>query len=159
MNPLRGKLRVKRLVTTTKTGNWCLLSYPNHPHGCPNYNKRNTCPPLAPSISKILDLNYPMYLAFSSFDLQAHVGRMMLKHPTWSMKQLKNVLYWQGTSRKQMRIRARAVMTLTGSDTSIECPEGMGVNVYATCLLSGLILQKIKRLDTCHHVTLIGMGK
>ena len=150
--------QVKRIVCGD-TGAWCQLPYRNHPKGCPNYGKRNTCPPDAPHISEVLDLEKPIYIAFSDFDLFSHMKRMSQKHPKWSVYQCRNVLYWQGTSKAEMRRRARIAKTIMGADTIIECAEGMGVNVYATCRHVGLKLEKIKNLKMCHHVALVGWGK
>jgi len=30
--------QVKRLVITSKAGDWCRLPYPGHKRGCPNYD-------------------------------------------------------------------------------------------------------------------------
>ena len=33
----------------------CSKEYPNHPHGCPNFGKRDTCPPKALFWDKVVD--------------------------------------------------------------------------------------------------------
>jgi hypothetical protein len=131
------------------------LPYPNHPKGCPKYGHPK-CAPNLPQIADVLNLKNPVYIAFSEFNLEAHARKMKEKHPHWTERQCKNVLYWQNTSRKWMRERARCAKILTGADTIIECPEGMGVNVYSTCIVAGLKLEKIKDLKICRHVALIG---
>ena len=150
-----GIIQVSRIITSRKTGEWCQYPYPNHPKGCPNYG-RDGCPPKTLFISEIVDLRRPVYLAFSEFNLERHVSNMRLKHPTWSERQLRNVLYWQGTSRKQMRQRARIARLYGCGDIVLTCPEAHGVNVYATCFCSGLKLQKIERLTICRHIALVG---
>ena len=150
-----GIIEAVRICHSRKTGEWCRYPYPGHPRGCPNFN-REGCPPKAPFITDVMDLNRPVYIAFSEFNLQAHVFKMRRKHPNWSERQLKNVLYWQGTSRKQMRQRAKVAQFCTGGNVVLTCPEAHGVNIYATCACSGLKLLRIKHLTTCRHIALIG---
>lgn len=153
-----GIIKAVRVCHTRKTGNWCLYPYPGHHKGCPNYG-REGCPPNAPFITEIMDLRRPVYIAFSEFNLSAHIFKMRLKHPKWSERQLRNVLYWQGTSRKQMRQRAKVAQFYGGGDIILTCPEAHGVNVYATCFYSGRKIQKIKNLTTCRHIALVGFSK
>ena len=149
-----GIIEAVKIVTSHKTGDWCLHPYPGHPKGCPNYGRKG-CPPDAAFITEVMDLRRPVYIAFSEFNLYLHMCRMHKKHPNWSERQLRNVLYWQGTSRKQMRQRAK-IAQFYGGDVVLTCPEAHGVNVYATCRYSGLRLQKIRYLSVCHHIALIG---
>lgn len=152
-----GIIEAINVITSRKTGSWCLYPYPGHPKGCPNYG-RDGCPPHIPFITELMDLRRPVYIAFSEFNLNAHVETMRRKHPQWSERQLRNVLYWQNTSRKQMRQRAKIAQFYGGGDRVLTCPEAYGVNVYATCLISGLKLQRIKGLTTCRHIALIGFS-
>ena len=153
-----GMIEVDRVYHNRKAGQWCQIPYPNHLKGCPNYGRKG-CPPNTPFITEVLDLRQPIYIAFSEFDLDYHVKIMRIKHPLWSERHLRNVLYWQNTSRKQMRQRARIARFVTGADIIIDCPEGMGVNVYVTCLKSGMPLQRIRNLTLCRHIALIGFRK
>jgi len=153
-----GIIEVDRVYHNRKTGQWCKIPYPNHPKGCPKYGE-DDCPPNTPFITEVLDLRRPTYIAFSEFNLHAHVETMRSKYPLWSERQLRNVLYWQNTSRKQMRQRARIARFIRGADIIIECPEGMGVNVYVTCYKSGMPLQRIRNLTLCRHIALIGFRK
>ena len=157
MNLPFGIIEVVQVITSRKTGNWCLRQYPGHVKGCPNYGRKG-CPPDAVFITEIMDLRRPTYIAFSTFNLLAHIKKMQAKHPSWSDRQLRNVLYWQGTSRKQMRQRAKVAQFLTGGDMVLMCPEAHGVNVYSTCKVSGLQLQQIKYLTTCRHIALVGFS-
>ena len=150
-----GIIQAIRIIHNRDTGKWCQIPYPNHPKGCPKYGKKG-CPPDAAFITEIMDLRRPVYIAFSEFYLQGHITKMRLRHPDWTERQLHNVLYWQGTSRKQMRQRAKIAQFYSGGGVVLTCPEAHGVNVYATCFCSGLRIQKIKHLTTCRHVALIG---
>ena len=150
-----GIIEIGKIITNKNTGDWCKFPYPNHPKGCPNYG-REGCPPKAPFIADVMDLRKPIYIAFSEFNLFAHVEKMRAKFPNWSERQLKCVLYWQGTSRKYMKQRATIAKSMTGANLVLTCPEAHGVNVYATCFLARLRLEKIKHLNICHHVALVG---
>ena len=148
---------IKRLVVFKDTGSrFCRLPYPNHPNGCPNYYKKKTCPPFAPMAGVFFDLSKPLYFVHSEFNLEAHAKRMKDKHPEWSERQCRCVLYWQGTSRKQLRKRVYGATELLRTNATTTCPEGMGVNVYMTARLSGLFLQRIRNLNICRHIALLG---
>ncbi len=151
--------RVKRLVISDQAGKWCRIPYPNHKHGCPKYgDDGGACPPSAVPVGEVLNLDAPMYLVHSEFNLQAQVERMKSKHPKWSDLQARCVLYWQDTSRKQMRFRSQLARQRTGTNVALFCPEGRGVNVYATARISGLHLERIRDLKTCRHVALLGFA-
>ena len=150
-------LPVRKLVWTEKIRDLCALPYPNHPKGCPNYGEK--CPLDGPYIDRYLDLNCPVWLVHSEFNLKAHVEKMRQKHGDWTERQLRNVLYWQSKSRKQLQKRVWITLSLLKrADIFISKPEYYGVNVYATARLSGLRLEKIKSLETCRHILLLEQG-
>jgi len=146
---------IKKLILSDKSGNWCRLPYEDHPDGCPNYGNKLACPPLAPFISSQIDINREMYLVHSEFNLRAHTIKMRTKHPKWSDRQCKCVLYWQSTSRKQRCTRTDEAVRLLGTNWISSIPEAMGVNVYATARLSGLKLERIRDIKVCRHVALL----
>lgn len=152
-----GIIEAIRIIHSRKTGEWCQIPYHGHPKGCPKYGQRG-CPPGAPFITELMDLKRPVYIAFSEFNLAAHISKKRAKFPRWTERQLRNVLYWQGTSRKQMKQRAKIAQLYSGGGVVLTCPEAHGVNVYATCLYSGLKLQKIRYLSVCHHIALVGFS-
>lgn len=149
---------VRRLVHKPEVCDWCRLPYPGHPKGCPNYGKQIKCPPQAPYVTEVFDTSRPLYLVHSEFDLTGHINRMQELHPSWSAKQLRCVLYWQNSSRKQLRERVSLAMNILGTTVYHTMAEALGVNLYATCQLSGLKLEKIKDLKTNRHVALLGYG-
>ena len=150
---------VAKLVLSDQVGEWCKLPYPGHPKGCPNYGKADRCPPLAPHVSDFFDVSGPLYLVHSEFDLAGHQAKMKAANPKWSDRQCRCVLYWQPSSRKQLKARTTEAMRLTGLDGVAMVPEAMGVNVYATARVSGLALEPIRGLKTCRHVALIGVKR
>lgn len=147
---------VKRLVINEEAGEWCRLPYPGHKRGCPQYNKKPTCPPRIGHVGRHFDLSKPTYLVHSEFDLAADMERRRGDRENVTDRQLRCVLYWQEKSRKQLRERARLAVYALNLNQVTFCPEGMMVNVYATARLSGLRLEKIDGLKTCRHVALIG---
>ncbi|WP_319525754.1 hypothetical protein [uncultured Desulfosarcina sp.] len=150
---------VKRLILSDRAGRWCRLPYPDHPKGCPNYGKTEKCPPKAPAAGDYFDLSRPTWLVHSEFNLASHIARMEKKHPEWTLKQCRCVLYWQPASRRQLKYRIEEALSIVNADGSTLIPEAMGVNVYATARLSGLHLERIRHLEMCRHVALIGSIK
>ena len=148
--------RVKRLVINKDVSKWCQSPYPRHPNGCPKYNKDSKCPPQCGSVFNYFNTALPLYLVHSEFNLSKHISRMKLKYPKWSPAQCSCVLYWQGSSRKQLKNRVQEASLLLGTDAVSFIPEALGVNVYVTARLSGLILERIRHLSICRHVALIG---
>lgn len=150
---------VKKLIISDQVGDWCRLAYPGHPKGCPNYNKKKICPPQAPQIADYFDIKRPMYFVHSEFDLKSHSEAMKIKHPDWSERQCKCLLYWQSRSRKQMKERTELAIRLLRTDKLTAIPEAMGVNVFATALLSGLKMDRTRAINTSRHITMIGYSK
>lgn len=149
-------ISISKLIITDQTANWCQLPYPNHPKGCPNFG-RIGCPPTTKPIVEVVDLIFPVYFVYSEFNLEAHRVKMKKAHNNWSTKQLNNVLYWQGTSRKQLKERVKIVQKEKQTNLVLYCPEAHGVNVYATAFKNGLQLERIRSgLQICHHIALLG---
>ena len=80
-------------IVSTNTAKLCVLPYPNHPKGCPNFNKKEGCPPNTPLWDSII--KPPYYLFYQQFDLQKQEQRMLKRHPRWSKRQARCCLYWQ----------------------------------------------------------------
>ena len=125
----------------------CYQPYPNHPKGCPNYGKRDTCPPQRPTLSNILDLTKSILAVWVSFNLAAYRVRMLKKHPDWSRRQLDCCLYWQGGVDKQLGKEMRynlaryPLFDNAKKLISIYVPEATGVNVTETMKNAGVELE------------------
>ena len=120
----------------------CTRPYPGHRHGCPNFGKKEGCPPLAPLFDEYFDLTQPVYAVVNEFDLNKHVEKLRKKFPDWSWRQLVNCLYWQNTARKQLRLKIKDVLSqLSHKYVVSTCPEAMGVNVTATLKHVGIELE------------------
>jgi predicted metal-binding protein len=124
----------------------CFKPYPNHPKGCPNFGKRDICPPQAPPISSFFDLDKKIMAVVIHFSLELHRQKMLAEHPNWSKRQTDCCLYWQGTVRKQLKQEiaynlTRANLFDGGELIATDCPEAMGVDVTATMKKVGIILE------------------
>lgn len=121
-----------KMVIEYRVRDWCKLPYDGHKKGCPNYGKRKDCPPNVGLIEDEFDLSKPHYFAIVEFDLGAHMNKMKERHPHWTIKQQRNVLYWQGTVRKKLRLLSEEFIKDKGGLVISTCPEAMGVNVFKT---------------------------
>ncbi len=136
----------------------CRRRYPNHPRGCPNWNKRPTCPPQARLLGELLDLTKPAYAVWSVFDLGAHRERMKARHSGWTRRQTDCCLYWQGTARKVLRNEVKRFLEKAGNAPELlvlYCPEACGVNVTATMVSLGQQLEW-PPIEKTYQVALIG---
>lgn len=141
------------LVINRKTRGWCKLPYPGHLHGCPNFNKKSTCPPKIPFITNVFNLEKSHWFSIVSFDLKSHKEKMKKKHPDWSERQCACCLYWQGTVRKQLKEVSEAFLKddLIYSD----CPEAMGINVFETMEKFSIKLERNPQ-EIVYKIALIG---
>jgi len=121
-------------------GKLCRLAYPGHLHGCPNFGKKEGCPPEAKYLEVLMNLS-SMYVIWNVFPFGEHVQRMRLKHPKWSERQVRCCLYWQGTARKQLRERVNDFLSEHSGMGVVWCPEASGLNVTETMAKIGGVLE------------------
>ena len=121
-----------KLYIDKRCGKWCQLPYPSHPHGCPNYGQCNYCPPYAPVISDFFDLTKPHWFLVTEFDLAAHIEAFQIRHPLWSERRLKCVLYWQNQVRSIQRQQIAEFRLGHPSTVFTQLPEAMNTNVLRT---------------------------
>lgn len=140
----------------------CQRPYQDHPRGCPNYGKRRSCPPATPLLGEALDLEEPVYAVYNAFDLAGHVARMRERHPGWSLRQARCCLYWQGTARKQLRLKVEAFRRQVERGglpwRLVNAPEAYGVDVTATMASIGIHLEWPPE-TVAYQVALIGAPK
>ena len=147
-----------RVAIDMRAREWCKLSYPNHRHGCPNYGMKKTCPPQAPLVNKHFDLGKRHWLGIVDFDLEAHVERMREKHPDWTDRQLRCVLYWQGAVNKRLRELTVRFHKQNKGTIYTMCPEAMGMHVLKTMRRQGYDIRK-NPTEMVYKVSLIGYPK
>ncbi|MCP4580427.1 MAG: hypothetical protein GY839_02335 [candidate division Zixibacteria bacterium] len=128
-------------IINPRVRGYCRLPYPGHPKGCPNWKKRDICPPQAPPFDKLIDTSKPIYCIYYRFDLKSHTDKMLARHPDWSDRKLRCCLYWQNTARKQLRLKTESFLRDHPDYTILTCPEGNGVDVVATVKQIGIELQ------------------
>jgi len=138
-------------------GPWCRLPYPNHPKGCPNYDKKKACPPHSIFFNNIVEP--PFFLVIHTFDLEAQSMRMKKRHPEWSDRQSRNLLYWQKGVMKKLKEEAKAfIESYDGDLLLVEIPEANGVHVFKTCENVGIILDRNPR-KIVRKIMIIGKRK
>lgn len=136
---------IKPVIDAT-VRNLCFRAYPGHKKGCPNFGKRDICPPKAPQIGDYFDLSKRIMAVCIHWNIGQHIEKMKAKHPNWSERQCACCLYWQGTVRKQLRYEVKYNLSRIplfdgGELISTDCPEAMGVDVTATMKSVGIILE------------------
>lgn len=119
----------------------CTLSYPGHKKGCPNVGKRSYCPPKTQYFPKVYEEQ--VYIVAVGLDFEAYRKMRKEQHPSWTERQQRNPLYWQGYLRKILKDYAREVLAKMADKKSviIANPEAMGVNLTETCRKCGLKLE------------------
>ena len=135
----------------------CIRPYPNHPKGCPNYQKRTSCPPHCNIIKDVLKLNHIIVVVWNVFDFASHCQRMREKHPHWSERQVECCLYWQQGARKQLENEIDTFLNtkIFLHPRIIRTPEARGVNVTETMKSIGEILEWPPKTKT-YQVALVG---
>ena len=147
-------IKINDLRVNLKAREWCKLPYPGHPKGCPNYGKKLTCPPEAPLIYEHFDLQ-DLYLIAVEFDLAKHILYMKEKHPNWTDRQARCVLYWQNGVNKKLKEKCKAFCQLNPDMITTMCPEAMGVNVITTAKRCGLPID-LKPKNKVYKIALAG---
>lgn len=147
-------------VVDLRVRGMCALPYEGHPRGCPNFGCSSRCPPASPLLYDAFDERGPHYAVYSSFPLGEHVERMRASHPSWSERQLRCVLYWQGTARKRLRAE---VVAFRAAHPEVEwrveeTPEAMGLHVFETMRKAGVTLPW-PPADIAIHVALAGPAR
>jgi len=130
-----------KLVVEPKVRALCVHPYPNHPKGCPNFNKKRGCPPKVRLVGVHLDLDKDTYVVWNDFDLKAHVDKMRAKYPKWTDRQVECCLYWQPRARKQLKAIVAEFEDLFPGLRVIHTPEAQGVNLTETMRLVGVELE------------------
>jgi predicted metal-binding protein len=144
---------------TPKTFLWCTLPYPDHPKGCPNYDKNPLCPPHSSLMhSKLNGFRY-FYLVYGKFQLKRYIEQMRERHPTWSHRQASCVLYWQGSVKKHLKNRLKQIaqantdirfyLFSSGSgfkekifgQSKIYSMEAAGIDVFRTLKANGIAFE------------------
>ncbi|MHA2337493.1 MAG: hypothetical protein ACXACX_09325 [Candidatus Hodarchaeales archaeon] len=149
-------LELKNVVIDYRTRSWCKLKYPDHPKGCPNFGKKEICPPQSPLFEQVV--KPPYTLVAVKFNLEKHAKEMKKRHPNWSDKQARCVLYWQGKLDKKLREVSEKVASKITNSKIVYKPESYGVHVFETCRKLGFILERNPQ-KILWKITIIGIEK
>ncbi len=128
-------------------GIYCKLSYPDHPDGCPN---TSVC--IAKHPDFLTFKGFRWFAVIEEFDLKVYAQAMGQKHPGWSERQCRNLLYWQGGVRS--RLLDKAIHFRCIGDVILTIPEACGVHVFETMARVGVAIQR--NPDVVRKVMLIG---
>ena len=109
----------------------CKIPFYGHPHGCPNYGKKESCPPNQPLIDRVLDLSHEVYVIYTKFRVGEFAERMRIMHPEWEHqpRQLYNPRRWQPIIRKEHRLEVNRFLTEHPGLTYTTYSEAHGVNL------------------------------
>jgi hypothetical protein len=151
-------MKVEPVLLDCPPGDLCQRRYSGHGRGCPNYGKRETCPPQAERWTPDSCWGKAWYAIWNAFDFGAHVEKMRGLHPNWSQRQLECCLYWQGTARKKLKDEVIEFLHhVTPPLPTVEwVPEAHGVNVTETMRRAGIILEWPPK-TVAYQVALVGM--
>lgn len=119
----------------------CVKPYHNHKKGCPNFNKKDGCPPNVGFFDKMYDLTKPVYVIWNEFDLGTHVNNLKNKYPLWTEYRLKCCLYWQPSARKSLLEEIKKFKKIFSDYHISKCPEAEGVNITETMKCAGIVLE------------------
>lgn len=136
------------LVINKRFQDICIRPYPNHPKGCPNYNKKAGCPPDQPFLNEVLDFEKPIYVIYTDFPIGEHASQMKQKHPEWTERQIYNCLYWQPRARKIHRQEEERALRSYAIQKIERCPEALGLNVTEMMKTLGIELEWPPRVTT-----------
>lgn len=141
-------------------GDLCRRRYPGHPHGCPNYGMRATCPPQRAPLSVMLpDPARKWYAVWTTFPIGQHVEKMGREHPAWSDRQRRCCLYWQKGAIGNLRREVWRMLAELSPACHIEVyvPEAAGVNVTLTMMRVGVKLEW-PPVNVAHQVALVAIN-
>jgi len=137
-------------------------------NGCPNYNKDyfkpyvkgfeyiSPCPPHAHMIDQIAEC--PWTLVCAVCDFKQYLDDMKEKHKNWSDRQLRNVLYWQGSVKARLRKKTEEAISEDTTKIYFDRPEAHGVNVFQTMKYLGYELE-FRPKKTLYMINLIACKK
>ena len=128
-----------------KVRGFCKFPYHGHKDGCPNFNNHDLCPPKIKTVENYFDINKDLFFVITEFDFKSYIEKMRIKHPNWSMLQLKNPLYWQNGVRKTLRNKVEIFINNHVDKNKLTytlLPEAMGIDVFSTVAKIGIPIER-----------------
>jgi hypothetical protein len=111
-------ITIKDLIIDPNVRDYCLLPYPDHPHGCPNYGKSPLCPPQ--SVFHPLSHYEPFssfHLAICQFNLETYCEERRRRFPKSTDKALRNPRLYQAHVKKIFHSTIDRFIEVEGIDT------------------------------------------
>ncbi len=121
-----------KLCFDDRVDHWCQLPYPGHPEGCPNHGEKSHCPPSSPVAHDFFDLNKRHWFLITEFDFASYIQIMQIRHPEWSERRLRCVLYWQNQVRTIQRQQITTFRQYHPNTVFTQLPEAMHLNILLT---------------------------
>lgn len=125
------KIPSEFILLDKKFQGMCKNPYYGHSKGCPNYRKKEGCPPGLPLLDNVFDFEKDLYVIYTTFPIGQFAEKMKLLHPEWENfpRQLYNPRRWQPTARKEHGIELEKFVLENPHNAFNKCPEAHGVNV------------------------------
>ncbi len=140
-----------------KVQEWCLLPYPKHTHGCPNYGKHRSlkgirkdvrprvireCPPTDMALDKIFDFSRQLFIIYTKYPVGEDADeRMRTNTKLKTNAEFYNVRYWQDRARRLIYDEVTAFLDNNPDTIADLCPETHGVNHHTTMSKLGIKLK------------------
>lgn len=109
----------------------CTKEYPKHKKGCPNFNRKQGCPPNILHISQQYDLE-SINMLLVRFPFLYYTDLKQQDHPDWSLRELSNQRHWQNHLKGTLNKYWKNIKKEYPEYKLIRNPEGQGVNVEET---------------------------
>ena len=104
------------------------------------YGMRGSCPPQAPMFDELVEP--PYFLVMQELDLEEQELVMKRRHPEWSSRMCRNPRYWQGKLMHNLIAEAKTLAWKVPDPVILKRPEANGVNLFSTCRLHGIRLER-----------------
>ena len=144
------------IETCNSPRSMCIRAYHNHPKGCPNFGKKDGCPPNIPMFDQVYDVNKPVYLIINEFNLLEHTNNMKKIHPDWSNYQLYNSRYWQGKIISTNKKVSYAWVNQHPNLVLTNWVENMGVDLVKTLKQVDIDLVFKEKLEIARRISCAG---
>jgi predicted metal-binding protein len=123
----------------------CTQPYYKHSKGCPNFNKKDGCPPNILHISEEYDLT-SLHALVLQFPFEQYINLKKEIHPDWTNRALANQRHWQSHLRATLLNQYDSeIKEQYPNHTLILNPEGQGINVEETLKTVGIQLDWCKQ--------------
>ncbi|MGI6484602.1 MAG: hypothetical protein ACOX0R_03195 [Candidatus Dojkabacteria bacterium] len=109
----------------------CVQPCYNYKRGCPNFGKKEGCPPNLKHISEEYDMN-SIHILLLKFPFGEYFAQRKEVHPDWTDRALINPRHWQNHLKACLNREWENIKDDYPEHTFIQNPEGQGVNIVET---------------------------